>query len=139
MSAYIVSSNKTLAGIVNFTSKNVTGKPFEVYWEKTLHEFDLSTKTGLVRFANVLLDENVRSVDYRYKEENERNPFKPVDLVEHDGNISIGQFGKLLTCLEYQSCETSDWESTLAFKIIQDLKDLALRKLPEYEDAEWGF
>lgn len=41
-------------------------------------------------------------------------------------------------CLDYQSCEVRDWESTWAKSAIDAIERVAVRSLPGYEEAKWG-
>jgi hypothetical protein len=44
---------------------------------------------------------------------------------------------KAVHCLDYQSCETEDWETTLAWRICQALLSSTTARLPGYEAAAW--
>jgi hypothetical protein len=81
-----------------------------------------------------LLDENVRSVNYRYRETDaaERYTFK------HVMPLPAVNIIKACHCLDYQSCETPDWQETEAFAILQAIKEAATYKLPGYDAAPWG-
>jgi hypothetical protein len=46
---------------------------------------------------------------------------------------------KMLDCLEYQSCESDDWETTQAYRLQQAMRRAAIRALPGYESAQWEF
>jgi hypothetical protein len=52
-------------------------------------------------------------------------PLSPVQLI------------KAVHCLDYQSCETEDWETTLAWRICQAVVSAAIGRLPAYEAAAW--
>jgi hypothetical protein len=47
------------------------------------------------------------------------------------------QIIKAVHCLDYQSCETEDWETTLAWRICQALLSSTTARLPGYEAAAW--
>lgn len=79
------------------------------------------------RVASVLYAENVRSVNARY---NEAEPahgfaFKRVDV----GHLRPADIVNACNCLDYQSCETSDWRETEAFAIVDAIRDAAVRDL----------
>lgn len=92
------------------------------------------------RYAAILLAENVRSVRYRYpddigdyeeirisaREVLNTPSFKPVEIL------------KLCASLNYQSCETDDWQTTKAYDLLQQIKDAAIQLLPGYEEARWS-
>jgi hypothetical protein len=81
------------------------------------------------RVASVLYAENVRSVNARYNEAERADGFrykrvstshlKPADIVN------------ACNCLDYQSCETSDWRETEARAIVDAIRDEAVRDLCE--------
>lgn len=82
-----------------------------------------------------LLDENYRSVNYRYGEEDEAPKFKmildrqwePVELI------------KLCDCYIYQTCETPDFRETEAWAIVQALREFAIGSLPGMDEAPWSY
>jgi hypothetical protein len=102
-------------------------------------------------YANTLYQENVRSVQARYPSDSfEELPGlinKPVNILVrfndlHDPRKPIlpaVAILKMCQCLNYQSCETEDWETTLAFKILDHIKTAAIHNLPGYEDAPWEY
>lgn len=94
--------------------------------------------------------ENVRSVNYRYKESDE---FQPVQMgrkvtvanrdKQYTAHISALRLApvtvlKICACVDYQSCETNDWELTLAAEILRRIVAMAIRRLPGYDEAPWG-
>lgn len=101
MSAYIVNDN-TINAVLGFAD------------EYDLNAFDGKTKDDL---GQILLDQNYCSVNYRYGEDAtperyvyNRYTVKATDALQH------------LSCIEYQSCETPDWETTLAFRLCARLR-----------------
>jgi hypothetical protein len=44
---------------------------------------------------------------------------------------------KLCDCLEYQSCETEDYNETVAYRLLNVIRRAAIRILPGYDDAKW--
>lgn len=62
-------------------------------------------------YMNILKRENIRSVNYRYKEKTRFYPvdFKPCQVVP------IEQVINFLQCVGYQSCERPDYEKSKAF------------------------
>ena len=87
------------------------------------------------RIAQVLLDENQRSVNYRYRE-TDAAPAYTYRL--YSGIMKPVQILKAANCLEYQSCETDDWDKSEAKQILEAIVAHAIRSLPGYEDAEHG-
>lgn len=99
--------------------------------------------------ARVLAEQNMRSVCYRYDDAVEAGMI-PDDFVKGciEAARRLGDTGasgytvvellKAADCLEYQSCETSDWESTAAFKTLSRIRSILIQRLPGYDEAEWG-
>ncbi len=105
--------------------------------------------------ATVLWLENIRSVQHRYP--NDESLFDDPAAV----TITAAQFRdprykltaiqavKLCNCLDYQSCETNDWETTPAHAIVESIKGAALAaldmtskqasELHAYDAAPWTF
>ena len=83
----------------------------------------------------LLWEENVKSVDHRYSEENGVGAYQhvrsslPIDPV---------QVFASLRCYEYQTCEREDWETSEAKVICDAIRDAAIRVLPGSDDTEWG-
>lgn len=112
--------------------------------------------------AKGLALENIRSVAHRYpnvKDGHRPGPcLKDADIVEAC-QIYAGHFAKrmggvivmaedvlepvqvlkLVRSLDYQSCETDDWEMTLAAQQLRWISGEAISRLPGYEDADWSF
>jgi len=91
MSAYIV-EDKTINSIVTFARNS------------NIIDMDAN------ELGQKLLDENIDSVDYRYKEENDRLEYKHENI-----KVEPKQVYKDLKSLMYQSCEQPTWEASQAF------------------------
>ncbi len=89
--------------------------------------------------GTVLVAQNWRSVNYRYRENDEpesytfhtyAGPMEPIAVI------------KACDCYDYQACETDDYQDTDAAKIVRLIRDRAigevLRQLPAYDRAPWG-
>jgi hypothetical protein len=107
--------------------------------------------------AKILMDENVRSVNYRYSETNDNTytfQVEPAAL-----KLTPVEIVKSCSCLDYQSCETEDYDTTeakvintaiqiAALRLIVSVpelvasklagKDIDFATLPGYEAASWG-
>ena len=101
-------------------------------------------------YANVLYAENVRSVGARYPEDTFESMPGPIDKPEQihitarDETLAIYRLKpveilKMCDCLEYQSCETDDWETTVACRLWNAIRRAAIRALSGYEDAPWNY
>lgn len=67
-------------------------------------------------FANTLLLENIRSVNHRYQDSTE--PWV-CDLSDHEASSRTpSELIALCECLDYQSCEHPDWESSNAKQLL---------------------
>lgn len=81
----------------------------------------------------VIKKENMRSYDWRYREETKFEPCEsgryriltPVELL------------KAIDCLIYQSCESPDWENTDAVNLLRAIYNFIITKLPGYDEADW--
>jgi len=91
------------------------------------------------RYAAILLAENVRSVRERYADD--IGDYDEIEISKSEvlmpKALSPVTILKLCNCLAYQSCETDDWETTNAHKLLQQIKDAAIRILPGYDEAPW--
>jgi len=84
--------------------------------------------------AELLFAENVKSVNYRYKESSDTtgivyDPFapslRPIEVI------------KACDCLAYQSCEDPEWEESLACKLLKEIQRCAITCLSGYGNARW--
>ncbi len=78
-------------------------------------------------FVTMLHRQNVRSVNYRYDEHTEYYGYKwePVFVGLHLSKRELLQIIMACKCYRYQSCETDDYETTLAHQMIEDMIDHA--------------
>lgn len=97
--------------------------------------------------ANILYAQNVRSVAERYDDvdfECLPGPIqKPevIQITEWD-RVKVTDpvwILKMCACYEYQACETDDWYDTEAFRIIDEIRSIAVQSLPGYEEAPWEY
>ena len=90
-------------------------------------------------FANILLRENYRSLRARYDDAEIPHRVK-VTLGEVMRATQIPAVNVLhsVACFEYQACESDDWDQTDAYKICEQIRREAIRRLPGYDDAPWG-
>ena len=90
-------------------------------------------------YANVMQSENVRSVNIRYSDDFECEPLRVSDADICRFNLTPVHILKMCACLDYQSCESDDWESTVAYRLLQRIKDSAIDALPGYGAAPWAY
>lgn len=127
MSAYIVDEHHINA-LVNFgRSERVT------VWDKQrdlMHDF----WKDYIMLGQVLVDENYKSVNYRYREHT--TPYVYVFHYDTKPRTPV-QILKAINCLEYQSCGHPEYYSSLAYDILQNLVHSAIYLLPGYDEAAY--
>jgi len=93
------------------------------------------TPEGADALGTMLWKENHKSVGYRYSESAKAPtytfkrrvvPLAPVEVL------------KAIGCYCYQTCEHKGWGKSEAKRVMDDLRDFAISKLPGYEAAAWG-
>ena len=84
--------------------------------------------------ARLLLDENVKSVNARYRD----NETMSITYDRAAPILTAIQAIKAAQCLRYQSCEHSDYEDSIAFKLIEAIITDAIPRLEGYESAQWA-
>jgi hypothetical protein len=112
MSAYVV-QDSVILGIVQFASK------FNV------HVDDMPVRGNEQDFVDLLVAENVISVNYRYKEKTEPH-IVIYDEFETDPESDPDKVIRLCETLEYQSCEHPEWDDTVAYRTLLAVKSVAL-------------
>ena len=127
--------------------------------------YEWRKNTNILTAQNVakgLALENIRSVAHRYPDDKDgQRPgpnLKDADIVEAC-QIYAGHFAKrlggvivmaedvlepiqvikLVRSLDYQSCETDEWEMTLAAQQLRWISGDAISRLDGYEDAAWSY
>jgi hypothetical protein len=134
MSAWIV-SDKHIASIL-VTAHRLLGAEF---WRVLRFHLKVDNEEAA---AAILLRENYRSVNYRYKER-KRAP-KVVSFAEAEA-VNLAQFKTLLDCYAYQSCEHKGWERSGSRSLILDLKErlldyvVKLHYPDQVANAQWSF
>jgi hypothetical protein len=140
MSAFIV-SHEHIDALLTFAVTHrlryfVDGRPVDIA--------EHATETG-----TVLLLENTRSVLHRYPDCTESTApgregetalnytfqyFDALDTLPQHKLVGLILSG--CSCFDYQSCETNDYESSVACQIIEAIRTEAIRMVPKY-DAPW--
>jgi hypothetical protein len=108
------------------------------YWDGSNRVY--VTRDNAEEVGRILLEENVRSVNYRYGGrigDDEKNAAALYCFTYAARPLSPVQLIKAVHCLDYQSCETEDWETTQAWRICQAVLSAATGRLPGYEAAAW--
>jgi len=131
MSAFIVNEYH-LNALVSWASYGHSSRKVSYYWQGKHRPIAGDEQ----RVVNVLYAENVRSVNARYRENETADPIK-FNLLIGGANLNPIEVCKAVHCLVYQSCETSDWEQSEAFAILQAIEAKAIRSVHGYENAAW--
>ena len=87
--------------------------------------------------GQILLSENMRSVNARYEETDEAPTYDHMP-VRFDAVEAVTVL-KSVQCVDYQSCETDDWKTTAAYHILKAIESGAIAHLRGYQAAPWGF
>ncbi len=108
-------------------------------WHDTQRVNSPKSNDDLTALGKQLLRENARSVAYRYNkpaEDVEDYIFTPLPLSVSDKYPL--QLAAWVECLDYQSCETADWDTTAAYRFLNDIRALACRRFPGFDAIRWS-
>lgn len=129
MSAFIL-DNKHINVMMSRTAPRYPGDGFSYSWEGQRYYFGGHTQ----EIGQKLVDENFRSVNYRYDEAEEPYTFLNVVLRRAYAPVEVI---KACDSYYYQTCETPGWEETDAWAIVHTLRKRAIRQLEGYDEAAW--
>lgn len=94
--------------------------------------------------GQMLLDENIKSVSYRYEDSSLTNLPGRVDAEyvipyrhTQQKQFSIIQYIKFVNCLDYQSCEHPDYKDSEAKCFMDALRESLVMCVPGYEESKW--
>ena len=127
MSAFTV-TNTHINALVRYASRKKLSVPYghtSVRLNVSEHEQEV---------AQLLLDENIKSVNYRYSE-------KESGFIEYDRGAPILtaiQAIKAAQCLRYQSCEHPTYEGSIAELLVEAIISDAIPRLDGYNEAQWA-
>lgn len=137
MSAYVV-TDKQISAILQGVY-GATHAGFNVWScmvDSDSYHFVMGADLSHQQEANLLMSENIRSVNHRYND-NEKLVGKV--LLDRDAKpLPVLTVLKLIDNLEYQSCECDDWEQTEAYKLLCRYRKILIHKLPGYDETPWG-
>lgn len=99
---------------------------------------DLSEIETMSRVGQILVDQNYRSYNYRYKEKTEPEVFEITgqDLM-YAQRLTPVETLKALASYDYQAGETPDYRETAACKLVEIMRHFAIESLPGYDEAKW--
>jgi len=110
---------------------------------KRWRQLDANTADAV---GQMLIDEMVRSVGYRYDDSDLTNLPGPVNaywVVPYTFPLFVGRTPKpveglsITRCYEYQSCEHPEWKESEAKSFCEALTYACITALPGYENAPW--
>jgi hypothetical protein len=122
------------------------GETFRWYWQGKSYELRAGDMDEAVRVGQMLWDECIKSVRYRYPDDDhgqlpgpvgESFVFERRDLRTLLG-LDLPQVFMSCDCYDYQTCEHEDYEQSEAWAFLQALRARAWRSLPGYQDSKWG-
>lgn len=92
------------------------------------------------QMGQLLIRENVRSLQARYSDYMavEEGQAYVCDYQFKPKQLSAVELLKACDCYDYQSCETDDYHSTTAAKLVDRIRKSAIGNLPGYEAAPWS-
>lgn len=110
------------------------------YYAVTRNSIVLTSDYNAHEIGEILHAENVKSANHKYNES-----IKPHFRLDTRALANAWQYSgkgtvkiiKAVHCLDYQSCEHPQWESSIAFDILERIKSHATHNLPGYDQAEW--
>lgn len=129
MSAFIL-DNKHINVMMSRAVPLYPGDSFSYYWNGQPYYFRGQTQ----EVGQKLVDENFRSVNYRYDEAEEPYTFLNVVLRRVYASVEVI---KACNSYNYQTCETPDWKETEARAIVKALRKRAIKQLEGYAEAAW--
>lgn len=134
MSAFLVHTD-TIDLIVSAANRYGT-----TFYADRSDEHPLHGRSCQNQIGQILLDQNLASVNYRYRETAVpvRYTWRPVSLE----SVSLGDNPDLLVlaairCLRYQSCETPNYDQSLPARLLDRIEADAIRYATEHVYAPW--
>jgi hypothetical protein len=129
MSAFVV--NKSHIDVLVWYAMRPNGfhGPTSYWWNGETHMITDRDQVG-----NLLLAENVRSVNARY---DDHEPVPTYSYRMPTRAYSEVEVIKACDCLKYQSCETDDYRETEAYAALNAIREKAIHALAGYDDADW--
>ena len=134
------------AYIVNDETVSVIVKAFEIYKVNYVgegyNEFIEDIDKKRLSLGQSLVDQNYRSVNYRYREYDKPHKFEFTDInLMVNGKLDTGLIVGCIDCYEYQACENDDYFQSKIHHSLRWLKDSILNqyiKLDGFEKS-WGY
>lgn len=157
MSAYIITEKNAayLGALANQLAIESHGSSIHIYWKDSKGnklEFELKAHDHkkCAEFATILWQENVKSVNFRYREATNVEDYKiSVKLIDESviKNFSTRsmtileriQAQNAVHCFDYQACEHPEYEKSLANAFVLYVDSIIFSISPEAQEIKWGF
>lgn len=127
MSAYIVSDNHINVIVSWFVDYR---KDYQLWYELN-GQYGYMGETEAQAVAECLYNQNVRSVNDRYSEQTGNEGFRFNYIRNAKQAYSLAEIAGAIDGLEYQSCESDDYHTTDAYKLITSMRKDLLKKVQE--------
>jgi hypothetical protein len=127
MSAYIVSDNHINVIVSWFMDYRKDNQ----LWYELNGNFGYMGDEAAPRVAGCLYNQNVRSVNARYTEQTGNEGYIFTKISNAKEAYSLAEIAGALDGLEYQSCESDDYHTTDAYKIITSMRKDLLKRVQE--------
>lgn len=147
MSAYICDRDHIIYLVAAAMHKSVNHRgSFSWYHDRQRSELPPGDFDRAADVANMLWQENIKSVSHRYPHESSATLPGPIDedfvITAKDIPALLADFNpvqilKSCDCYAYQTCEHDEWEQSEAHTFIESLRSSAWHSLPGYDAAEW--
>lgn len=105
------------------------------FWKGERHDLpDSKDETG-----QILLDQNVRSVNFHYSDDQEYETYKHTRRITPYVKFTPEQIINACDCLIYQSCETDDYYKTRAYALLNAIREKAIDAVLDRvrDDLRW--
>lgn len=99
---------------------------------------DLCPGRSVQEIGEILLNENIESIRFRYPDDRENYMGFEIDERAAFLRPALVQIVKAANCLEYQSCEHNDYQQSEAYRMTKAVSALALRLLSIAEKRLWS-
>jgi hypothetical protein len=151
MSAYLVSPQH-IVEIVKWAKCPQQGDLSHVYNQITKKEIDCDAEQMVI----ILAQANIDSLVARYKDD--QNEYQSIfqdclDILKYstDGvsvsllsgigscDLNADDIYNMVRCLNYQSCEVSNWVETDAYWLLNSIQDKAGSKMSKDANIQWSF
>ena len=147
MSAFVVDRDHIVYLVEAGATIPRYGDGLRWWWNEASHHLNFGDTEEMVRVANMLWQENIKSVSYRYGSRGvddlpgpigENYKLTPKDFRVKFGTFDLYQIIQSCHCYDYQTCEHPDYKKSEAYAFISSLEGEAVRKLPGMEKTIWG-